>query len=85
MRTLLFKCAILVLFISPTALTAGGGQLKGKYTKEKTIKKEYDVDANALLKVKNSYGNITLNSINSLINYNATTIRTKYGITNVKV
>ena len=62
MRTLLFKCAIIVLLISPTALTAGGGQLKGKYTKEKTIKKEYDVDANALLKVKNSYGNITLNS-----------------------
>ena len=62
MRTLLFKCAIIVLLISPTALEAGGGQLKGKYTKEKTIKKEYDVDANALLKVKNSYGNITLNS-----------------------
>ncbi len=62
MRTLLFKCAMLVLFISPTALTAGGGQLKGKHTKEKTIKKEYVVDANALLKIKNSYGNITLNS-----------------------
>ena len=62
MRTLLFKYAILVLLISPMALTAGGGQWKGKYTKEKTIKKEYDVDATALLKVKNSYGNITLNS-----------------------
>lgn len=62
MRTLLFKCAIIVLLISPTALVAGGGQLKGKHTKEKTIKKEYDVDASALLKVKNSYGNITLNS-----------------------
>lgn len=62
MRTLLFKYAILVLLISPTALIAGGGHLKGKYTKEKTIKKEYDVNADALLKVRNSYGNITLNS-----------------------
>ncbi|MGI9546817.1 MAG: hypothetical protein ACR2MM_06260 [Flavobacteriaceae bacterium] len=62
MRTILFKYAILVLLISPTTLVAGGGNLKGKYTKEKTIKKEYDVNADALLKVRNSYGNITLNS-----------------------
>ncbi len=62
MRTLLFRYALLVLLISPTVLMADGGKLKGKYTKEKTIKKEYDVNANALLKVKNSYGNITLNS-----------------------
>ncbi len=62
MRTLLFKYAILVLLISPTALIARDGQFKGKYTKEKTIKKEYNVNADALLKVKNSYGNITLSS-----------------------
>lgn len=62
MKTLLFKCAILVLLISPTALTAGGGKFKGKHTKEKTIKKEFNVDASALLKVKNKYGNLTLNS-----------------------
>lgn len=51
-----------MLLISPAVLTAGGGQLKGQHTKEKTIKKEYDVNSDALLKVKNSYGNITLNS-----------------------
>ena len=62
MKTLLFKYVILVLLIFPTALIARDGQFKGKYTKEKTIKKEYNVDADALLKVKNSYGNITLNS-----------------------
>ncbi len=62
MRTLLFKYAILVLLISPTALIARDGQFKGKYTKEKTIKKEYNVNSDALLKVKNSYGNITLSS-----------------------
>ncbi len=62
MKTLLFKYAILVLLISPTALTAGGGKFKGRHTKEKTIKKEFSVDANALLKVKNRYGNLTLTS-----------------------
>lgn len=62
MRTILFKCAVLALLISPMTLLAGGGQLKGKHTKEKTVKKAFDVEASALLKVKNSYGNITLNS-----------------------
>ena len=62
MKTLLFKYAILVLLISPTALAAGGGKFKGRHTKEKTIKKEFNVDANALLKVKNRYGNLTLTS-----------------------
>ncbi|MEN8789124.1 MAG: hypothetical protein ABF293_00175 [Flavobacteriaceae bacterium] len=62
MKTILFKYFIVALLVSPTALMAGGGHLKGKYTKEKKINKEYSVDANALLKVKNSYGNITLTS-----------------------
>ena len=39
-----------------------GGGMKGKYTKEKTIKKEFDVNSDALLKVKNSYGNLNLTS-----------------------
>ncbi|KAG1649363.1 RNA polymerase sigma-H factor [Nymphon striatum] len=46
----------------PILLSAGDGKLKGKYTKEKTIKKEYDVNADALLKVSNSYGNLNLTS-----------------------
>ena len=62
MRTILFKYFIVALLVSPTAILAGGGQWKGKHTKEKTIKKEFNVEANALLKVKNSYGNITLTS-----------------------
>jgi hypothetical protein len=43
---------------------AHDGHLKGKFTKEKTIKKEYDVNSDALLKVSNSYGNLTLTSWN---------------------
>lgn len=38
--------------------------LKGKHTREKTIKKEYTVNPNALLKINNSYGNLILSSWN---------------------
>lgn len=37
-----------------------GNNWNGKHTKEKTIKKEYTVNSNALLKVNNSYGNINV-------------------------
>ncbi len=66
MRTLLFKfIGVTLLFISfgATAAVEGGG-MKGKYTKEKTIKKEFNVNADALLKVKNSYGNLNITSWN---------------------
>ena len=41
-------------------LAANDGKLRGKYSKEKTIKKEYNVNSNALLKVNNSYGNLNV-------------------------
>ena len=64
MKILPFKIALLTLFSIPLLLTAntvdyGWG---GKYTKEKTIKKEYNVESTALLKVKNSYGNLNITS-----------------------
>lgn len=62
MKTLLFKYILLALFIVPVAGLASNGKLKGKYTKEKTIKKEFNVNADALLKVSNSYGNLSLSS-----------------------
>lgn len=64
MRTLRFKYLFLFLFVLPAFLMAHDGHLKGKFTKEKTIKKEYDVNSDALLKVSNSYGNLTLTSWN---------------------
>ena len=64
MRTLLFKYVCLTLMALPLATfaTTGGGGMKGKYTKEKTIKREFDVNSDALLKVKNSYGNLNITS-----------------------
>lgn len=64
MQTILFKY-ITVLFVAvPLVLSAHNGKMKGKYTKEKTIKKEYDVNSDALLKVDNSYGNLNITSWN---------------------
>ncbi|UJH69308.1 hypothetical protein [Allomuricauda sp. SCSIO 65647] len=66
MRTILFKYLSLMLFILPLAVPAntpdGGGGWKGRYTKEKTIKREFNVNADALFKVKNSYGNLNITS-----------------------
>jgi len=64
MKILLFKYAILVLFLSPGLILANKGKLVGKHTKEKTIKKEFDVNSNALLKVNNNYGNLNITSWN---------------------
>jgi len=61
MKTILFKYVIIAL-ICPLMMTANDGKQKGKYTKEKTINKEFDVNSDALLKVKNSYGNLVLTS-----------------------
>ena len=65
MKTILFKSPLLLFLFLPLLLSAGDGKLKGKYTKEKTIKKEYDVNADALVKVSNSYGNLNITSWNN--------------------
>ncbi|MFS4493970.1 hypothetical protein [Maribacter sp. 2308TA10-17] len=64
MKTIQFKFPLLVLLVLPMLLSASDGKLKGKYTKEKTIKKEFDVNSDALLKVNNSYGNLNITSWN---------------------
>lgn len=64
MRTLLYKYLNVLLLLPIMALanpTAEGGW-GGKYTKEKTIKKEFSVNSDALFKVKNSYGNLNITS-----------------------
>ncbi len=56
MKTLLYKF-ILLAFLAPVVTFGNnGGKFKGKYTKEKTITKEFSVASDALLKVSNSYG-----------------------------
>ncbi len=62
MRTLLYKYITLLFLTAPFMLSAHGGKMKGKYTKVKTIKKEYEVNSDALLKVNNRYGNLNLTS-----------------------
>lgn len=47
---------ILILFLIP--LTISATERKGKYTKNKVLKKEYTVNENATLNVTNKYGNI---------------------------
>ncbi len=64
MQTLLFKYTVLLLLIGPGLISANDGKIRGKYTKEKTIKKEFNVNSDALLKVNNSYGNLTVTSWN---------------------
>ena len=51
---------IFILLCIPAIAFANNGIKKGKHTKEKTINKEFTVNADALLKVNNSYGNIDI-------------------------
>jgi hypothetical protein len=61
MKTALHFKVLFVLLITPALLFANEkGQWKGKYTKEKTYHKEFNVNANATLKVDNSYGNVDI-------------------------
>ena len=66
MRTLLYKNYYVILFMAFAMMSFANndGRLKGKYTKEKTIKKEFNVNPDALLKVRNSYGNLNITSWN---------------------
>lgn len=49
---------LLILFLIPFAITAT--EKKGKFTKNKVIKKEYTVNKDATLNVSNKYGNIDI-------------------------
>jgi hypothetical protein len=51
---------VFFLLLIPTLLFATDGTFDGKHTKEKKINKEYNVNADAGLKVSNSYGNIDI-------------------------
>ncbi|TVZ15002.1 hypothetical protein [Maribacter sp. MAR_2009_72] len=62
MQTILFKYSCLFFLTCSTILSAHETDFDGKHTKEKTIKKEFNVNADALLKVSNSYGNLNITS-----------------------
>ncbi len=63
MKTLYYN--ILILLLVPLLSFANNdGGLKGKYTKEKNLNKEFSVSKSALLKISNDYGNIDITSWN---------------------
>ena len=64
MKTILFNYVAILFLVCPVVLLAHDGKLKGRYTKEKTIKKEFNVNTDALLKVSNSYGTLNITSWN---------------------
>lgn len=52
-----------ILFLIPLVASAGNGdKMKGKYTKEKSMNKEFSVNSDALLKINNDYGNLHITS-----------------------
>ncbi|SDX26365.1 hypothetical protein SAMN05444411_10466 [Lutibacter oricola] len=57
----MYKTLLFLLFVPLTLLATE----RGKYTKNKVIKKEYTVNKNATFKVDNKYGNIDIVSSNS--------------------
>jgi len=65
MRIIQFKINVLALsMLLPLAAVSNDGHLNDRFSKEKTIKKEFRVNSDALLKVSNSYGTLTLTSWN---------------------
>ena len=60
MKTVFYNL-LLVCFISSLSVYSNNNW-KGKHTEEKTIKKQYSVNKDALLKVVNSYGSINVAS-----------------------
>jgi len=62
MKPIYYKILCLLFLVPAISLGNGDGKLKGKYTKEKSIKKEYTVASDALLKISNDYGNLDITS-----------------------
>ncbi|SDL59421.1 hypothetical protein SAMN04488034_10675 [Salinimicrobium catena] len=58
MKTTLYNLLFALLLLP--AVACANDVYKGKYNKQKTIKKEFKVSANDLLKLDNSYGNIDI-------------------------
>lgn len=59
----LYKVIILLILLPAVAL-ANDANLRGKHTKEKKIKKQFEVSEKALLKINNRYGNVDITTWN---------------------
>lgn len=61
MNLLLYKISVMC-FVLPFFILAKQPDWKGKYTKEKKMHKEYEVNTDALLQIDNNYGNLYITS-----------------------
>ena len=64
MKILQLSYILTLLWLAPINSFCNNDMPRGKYTKEKTLKKEYKVNLDALLKIDNSYGNLNITSWN---------------------
>ena len=55
-----FKLFVMLFALPLVMLANENPKFKGKYTKTKTLTKEYSVNSEASLQVDNSYGNIDI-------------------------
>lgn len=62
MKILQLRYILTLLWLAPLTSLCNNDLPRGKYTKEKTLKKEYRVNSDALLKIDNSYGNLHITS-----------------------
>ena len=62
MKTICYKIFLALLLVPVLALA--GNEWSGRHTKQKKITKSFNVSANALLKIDNSYGNIDITTWN---------------------
>ncbi len=62
MKTTYYNILYILFFIPAITFGNHGDKIKGKYTKEKSINKEFAVDSDALLKIGNDYGNVSITS-----------------------
>lgn len=62
MKTICYKIFLALLLVP--ALALAGNEWTGRHTKQKKITKSFNVSADALLKIDNSYGNIDITTWN---------------------
>ncbi len=62
MKTIYYNILYLLLLVPTITLGYSTTKKDGKYTKEKSLHKEFNVDSDALLKISNDYGNLDITS-----------------------
>ncbi|AXT49796.1 hypothetical protein D1818_02785 [Aquimarina sp. BL5] len=62
MKPIYYKIICFLFLVPAISLGNVDTRKKGKYTKEKSLKKEFSVSSDALLKISNDYGNLDITS-----------------------